>query len=144
MKHQNVYDLSKRYGPPVVNLRDAEIADSCGNESHAKLSVTHTVPEDVTKEQFDYYGWVYPFVERTDLLFYLYPIAKEYESDTTLDCIDSFLYSLDREINGLLDELTTDEREALIEGLNWIWDVGSDDYADWEQCLNLQEAVGLK
>jgi len=44
----------------------------------------------------DFYEWVYPFLKFEDLLFYLYPIALEFERTKSLDCIDSFLYSLDR------------------------------------------------
>lgn len=144
MKYPKVYELSKRYGPPIVDLRQAEILDSYGDESRTKVPVEHRVPEDVTREQFDYYGWIYPFVEPTDLLFYLYPIAREYEADKRLDCMDSFLYSLDRNVKPLLSQLPKEDQDALREGLRWIWDVGGDDWADWEQCPNLQEAIGLK
>ena len=144
MEYPNVHTLAKRYGPPKVDLQDAEILDSYGSEAHAQLPIMHHVPEDVTREQLDYYGWIYPFVEDTDLIFYLYPIAREYATDLSLDCIDSFLYTLEWRLERLLPTLTEEDEAALREGLLWIWDVGGTDYADWERCPTLQEFVGLK
>lgn len=143
MEYERVYELSKRYGPPKVDLREAEILDSYGSEAQAKVAVEHRVPEDVTREQLDYYGGVYAFVEETDLLFYLYPVAKAFADDLNLDCIDSFLYSLEWKIESLMAGLNEEDGEALKEGLLWIWEAGGTDYADWVQCPGLQEVIGL-
>ncbi len=72
-----------------------------------------------------------------DLLFYFYPLAREYEKDRSLDCIDSFLYSFDRHWKIQKKNVNTEDRMAIIEGLQWMWDVGGNDYADFEQCPNL-------
>jgi hypothetical protein len=51
------------------------IADDWGDESNAKLPITHEKPEDVTREHFDYYGALFSYMENSDLIFYLYPGA---------------------------------------------------------------------
>lgn len=69
MKYENIYSLSKRFAPPEIDLRKAQILDYSGDESYADLNVIHKKPDDVKREVFDYYGWVYPFMEPEDLLF---------------------------------------------------------------------------
>ena len=82
-------------------------------------------------------------MEPTDLLFYLYPVALEYSRDNGLECVDSFMYSLDRVVNDLLESLPDDDADALREGLRWLWDAGSPGMADWVQCKNLQSVIGV-
>ncbi|MEM7599816.1 MAG: hypothetical protein AAF357_00185 [Verrucomicrobiota bacterium] len=142
-RYPRVYALSKKYGPPKIDLRRAEIMDSYGNEWNATRSIDHRVPENVSREDLDAYGWVYPFMKFPDLLFYLYPIALEYEKDLCIDCIDSFMYSLDRCLPEEMSKLHEDDREGLIAGLMWIWTSGDSGYADWVQCPNLQKAIGV-
>lgn len=144
-RYPRVYAMSKRYGPPEINLRDAEILDSYGDESYATRPIEHTVPENVTREDLDFYGWVYAFMGFRDLLFYLHPIAFEYEKDVRMDCVDAFMYSLDRIIPDEMPKLVQEDREALLEGLNWMWNSGGggSDYSDWAQCPNLQKALGV-
>ena len=143
MKYEDVYNLSKKYSPPKVNLRDAMIMDSYGDETYAKRSIQHSKPEDVTREDFDYYGWVYPFMKFEDLLYYLYPIAAEFEKDQTLDCIDGFMYSLDRALPSKKHLLEVADAAALNAALRWIWELGGDNAADWRQCPNLQDEIGV-
>ena len=103
----------------------------------------HLKPEDVTREDFDYYGWVYPFMDFEDLLYYLYPIAVEFEKDPEMECIDSLLYSLDCVLpfrKSLLDEA---DAAAINAALLWIWESGGNDSADWSGCPNLQEEIGI-
>lgn len=144
MEHQRVYELSQRYSPPEVDLRQGRIADDYGSEDAAQLPICHQVPEDVTRAHFEYYGWVFPFLMDQDLLFYLYPIARVFAEDPALDCIDSFLYSLDTRLPKLIRELSDAEIDALKEGLVWIWDVGGDRGADWFACKKLQALCGLE
>ncbi|MFO0962650.1 MAG: hypothetical protein U0625_07045 [Phycisphaerales bacterium] len=144
MKHPKVYSLSRKHGPPKVDLRQAEILNAWGDNRWAKLAVAHKLPEDVTREQIAFYGWVYSFMEPTDLLFYLYPIAREFDADNSLHCIDSFLYSLDRHAPDLMSQLVREDREALREGLRWIWNSGGSEFADWEACPNLRKVMGLE
>ena len=143
MKYEDIYNLSKKYSPPKVNLRQAQILDDYGDDTYAKLLVNHDSPDKVKREEFDYYGWVYPFMEPEDLLFYLYAMVIEYENNKELDSIDSFMYSMDREINKLQKSLTEGEKEMLIKAFKVIWDVGNDDWADWYQCKNLQKLIGI-
>ncbi|MEL6815989.1 MAG: hypothetical protein AAFP03_14445 [Cyanobacteria bacterium J06598_3] len=143
MKYPEVYDLSCKFSPPKIDLRKAEILDSYGDDSYAKLPINHNQPENVKREEFDYYGWVYPFMEVEDLLFYFYAILIEYEKDKGLDCIDSFMYSMDRVILGLQNSLKVQDLEALKQGFIRIWEIGGDGYADWYQCPNLQKFIGI-
>ena len=144
MEHAAVYMLSKKYGPPRINLRDAELLDSYGDDSWAKRPINHRVPEDVSLEDLKYYGWVYAFMAFEDLLFYLYPVVIAFEQDQTLDCIDSLMYSLDRFIPTSSSKLSKTDQSALCEGLTWLWEVGSPGYADWVQCPNLQKFIGIE
>ena len=72
MNFEDIYNLSDKFAPPNVDLRKAQILDDYGDESYAQLIVNHKKPDDVNREEFDYYGWVYPFMEPEDLIFYLY------------------------------------------------------------------------
>ena len=144
MKYKDIYNLSAKFAPPKVDLRKAKILDDYGDESHAKLIVNHKKPDDVKREEFDYYGWIYPFMEPEDLIFYLYPMLIEYIKDDGIDCIDSYMYSMDREINNLLPKLSKEEITALKKAFKEIWEIGSgDDWNDWYQCNNLQKFIGV-
>ena len=92
MEYNEIYNLSKDFGPPKINLRQGRILDDYGSESFAKMQVNHEKPDDVKLEELDYYGWVYPFIEPIDLIFYLYPLLVEFKKDMALDCFDSFMY----------------------------------------------------
>ena len=52
-------------------------------------------------------------MEFKDLIFYLYPIAREYELDLSVDFIDPFLYSLDTWTTKAEDCFTRDDHYAL-------------------------------
>ncbi len=143
MEHEDIYNLSNRFSPPKIDLRKAQVLDDYGDDTYAKKQVNHNKPDDVKREEFDYYGWVYPFMEPEDLLFYLYAMVREYKNNKDLDCIDSFMYSMDREINGLQSILTEDENQVLKHAFSLIWGVGGDDWADWFQCKNLQQLIGI-
>jgi len=43
MNHPLVYELSKRHGPPRIDLRKAEIMDSYGFEGRATLAINHRI-----------------------------------------------------------------------------------------------------
>jgi hypothetical protein len=143
MHQKRVFNLSSKYGPPRIDLRMAEIMDSYGDESQATHKINHRIPDDVSRADLDFYGWIYPYLNFEDLLFYLYPIALEFERTKSLDCIDSFLYSLDRLISTESPKLPTEDQQALLDGLRWIWNSAPLGYADWVQCPNLQIAIGV-
>ncbi|NJO52950.1 MAG: hypothetical protein HC840_30140 [Leptolyngbyaceae cyanobacterium RM2_2_4] len=142
MLHPTVYSLSRKYGPPEIDLRKAEIMDSYGDETYAARPINHRVTEDVSRDDFDYYQWVFAFMGFKDLLFYLYPIALEYERDKCLNCVDSFMYSLNRFMPEELAQLSAEDQQGVLDGLRWIWDAAPLGYADWVQCPNLQAAIG--
>ena len=145
MKYEDIYNLSDKYAPPKVDLRKAQILDDYGDESYAKIIVNHNKPDDVKREELDYYGWVYPFMESEDLIFYLYPMLIEYEKDRKIDCIDSFMYSIDREIDNLLSKLSEEESQVLKKAFEEIWKFGRNgDLNDWYQCENIQKFIGVK
>jgi len=144
MKYEDIYNLSLRFSPPKIDLRKVQILDDYGDESFAKLVVNHKKPDDVKREEFDYYGWIYPFMEPEDLLFYLYAIVIEYGNDKEIDCIDSFMYSMDREI-GILQQTLTDEENSVVKNaFHKIWEIGGDEHADFAQCKNLQKLISIK
>ena len=120
MKYENVYKLSSRYSPPKISLRDARILDDYDDERNAKRAINHKIPDDVTHGDFEYYAWEFSFMEFEDLLFYFYSLALEYEKDKTIECIDSFMYSLDRILPSKKLSLTQEDINAIHEGLRWI------------------------
>jgi len=143
IEYQEIYNLSKSYGPPKINIRQGQIMDDYGDDSLSKLQINHVKPDDVTLEELEYYRWPYPFLKPRDLLFYLYPLLVEFKKDMTLDCFDSFMYSMDWVINDLQKELSSDQVNILKNAFLEIWDLGGDGFADWSGCLNLQKFVGL-
>lgn len=143
MEHKDIYNLSMKFAPPKVDLRKAQILDDFGDESYAKLVVNHKKPDDVKREEFDYYGWIYPFMEPNDLLFYLYAIVIEYSKDRQIDCIDSFMYSMDRELANIQLHLSVGDKETLEKAFRIIWEIGGDGYADFAQCENIQKLIGI-
>lgn len=119
MKYPSVYDLSSRYGPPGTNLRQARIRDYHGDASFAPRPVRHRHPEDVSREDLEYYHDVFAFMEFRDLLFYLYPVAFECEKDSRLP-IFFYLGFLERSL-GQVRSLPAGDQEAVFNGLRWIW-----------------------
>ena len=118
--------------------------DSYGDTSSATRPISHRIPADVSREDLDFYPWVYPFLSFQDLLFYLYPVALEYEKDRELECIDSFMYSLENCIEDEALRLSVEDLEVLELGLKWIWTTGGTEFAPWCQCPSLKKAIGVK
>ncbi|MFK8049602.1 MAG: hypothetical protein AB8B81_14345 [Halioglobus sp.] len=143
MQYQDIYNLSKSFGPPKISLRDGQILDDYGSEKFSKLPIDHKSPDDVKLEEIEYYGWVYPFLEPRDLIFYLYPLLVEFQKDMSLDCFDSFMYSMDRELEGLLESLSSEQVATLKSAFELVWNLGGDDGSDWFGCPNLQKFIGI-
>ena len=144
MEYGNIYKLSKKFAPPKVDLRKAQILDDYGDESFSKLFVSHINPEDVKRKEFDYYISVYSFMEPEDLIFYLYPMLNEYKRDNKIEGIQSFMYSMDREIDNLILKLSREDKEVLKSALQEIWKIGnSNDFDEWYQCKNIQKFIGV-
>lgn len=132
MKYEKVYQLSKSYGPPEWDLQSAEIADEWGDNKYAQREINHNSPEDVSKEDFLYYTQIYVHMDLESLLFYLYPIALEYEKDSRLwDRVDSFIYALNCKAPEKFNELKDSEIEALSDGLLWIYEAHGEGDKDW-------------
>lgn len=144
MEYGNIYKLAKKFSPPKVDLRKAQILDDYGDETYAKLIVRHVNPEDVKRNEFDYYVWVYPFMEPEDLIFYLYPMINEYNRDNEIEGIQSFMYSMDKELDNLILKLSKEDKEILKSALQEIWKIGnSNDFDEWYQCKNIQKFIGV-
>jgi hypothetical protein len=143
-RYPRVYTFSESYGPPRIDLRRAKILDDYGDDQWSTLEVCHRYPKDVSRKELDHYAWVYPFMEFRDLLFYLYPVALEYERNPTCDFVHSFLYSLDSGFEEGVAELSDEDREALKAGLIWIWSDWGSDYAPWWQCKQLSEFIHVE
>ncbi len=143
MEHEETYHLSLKFSPPKIDLRQAQILDAYGDESYAQRVLNHKKPENVSREDFDYYGWVYPFMEPEDLLFYLYAMVVEFSKDKKIDCIDSFMYAVDKELPVLQKKLTHDDKAALKNAFKTIWSIGGNDDTDFAQCKNIQELIDI-
>lgn len=146
MNHPHVYELSKKHGPPRIDLRTAWIMDCHGDDTFAGEPLRHRVPEDVSRQDLDRYQAVYAFMEFKDLLFYLYPVAAELERDNSLFCIESFLWSLDGYVPTESALLPAADQQAFLEGLKWVWGsapIGSPEFPDWYHCPHLQAAIGV-
>jgi len=143
MKYKDIYDLSMKFAPPKIDLRKAQILDDYGDETCAKLLIHHKKPNDVKRKEFDYYGWVYPFMEPNDLLFYLFAIVIEFKKDNEIECIDSFMYSMDREVLELKSTLSKEEIKTLTNAFQIIHEQDINANIDWVQCKNLQKLIGI-
>lgn len=142
-RYPRVYRFSESFGPPRIDLRRARILDDYGDDTWATLPINHKIPNDVTRKELDFYAWVYSFMNFDDLLFYLYPVTREYERDPNGDFVYSYLYSLDMALPGNLGSLQEPELEALKSGLTWIWSHWGTDYAPWCQCKHLSAFIGV-
>lgn len=67
MNHKDTCNLSIKFAPPKIDLRKAQIPDNNGDDSYAQLLVNHKKPDDARRQEFDYYEWIYSFMEPGDL-----------------------------------------------------------------------------
>lgn len=135
--------FSAKFAPPKIDLREAEINDSYGDESYATIPIDHKKPEDVKLEELNHYGSVWPFMEFTDKLFYLYSVFKAYSEDPEVWFIDSFLYSLDIALTKGQKKLIKEEIEELSFALNYAYNAWPIYHADWAQCPVLQNFLNV-
>lgn len=70
--------LSKRFAPPRINLLQARLDDDYGRTECIEVEVTHQHPEEVTVQELDYYGDVWPFLCPESSLFYLYAVLSAF------------------------------------------------------------------
>lgn len=143
VQYDDIYKLSKSFGPPKNTLGERHILVDYGREASANRRLDHNYPEDVKLEEIEHYGWVYPFLEPPDLIFYLYPLLVEFQKKMSLHCFDSYMYSMDRELEGLLEGLSGAQIATLKSAFELVWDLGGSDWADWFGCPNLQKFVGV-
>jgi len=141
-KWNSVYELSFRHSPPQTDIRKANILDDYGNEAYSTHPVSHQAPEDVSREDLQFYWRGWSFMEMSDLLFYLYPVASHFEANRHLKCIDFFLYTLDLN-SDKLKTLPEADQKGIESGLKWIWEVDGGEFADLGNCLGLQRIIGL-
>ena len=128
-----VYALSAKFGPPQVDLRQAELLDGYGESEYAQRHVSHGRPWDVSRADLDYYPRVFAFMTETpaDLLFYLWPVAYHFAADPALEASESFLFNFDDRIGDLWPALTEPDRAAAVEGLRWIREADPYDSEFW-------------
>lgn len=77
-------------------------------------------------------------------IYYLYQLLIEYKKDREIDCIDSFMYAMDREINNLLPGLNEEEFKVLKNAFKIMWTLdSSDNFNECYQCENTQKFIGV-
>ena len=139
-----LYGLSSKYGPPSIDLKNGRIMDDYGDTSCAKVSVKHKIPEDVSREELDYYHDVYAFLNPEDLIFYLYPMWHEFKNDPSLNCIDNFVYSLEAGIDYLLTEIDESDIKIVSRALFDLLLTGPSGDPDYYQCPKLQNLMKIR
>ena len=140
----SLFVLSERFGPPVVNLRQGRILDDHGSECCAPIEVDHRKPTDVTRKELEAYSDVWVFLKPRDLLFYLHPVATEFCKNTSLNCIDHFMYTFNDALPELQELLTKEEQNVLKMAFEEIWEAGGIYEADWDYCENLQHLIEFR
>ena len=93
-----LYELSKKYAPPVINLRQAEIMDSYGDEEYAKIQLNHVNPEDVKLEELLYYNQAWGFMNAKDLLFYAYAVTTFADSGDKI-FVEMYIYTIEQRLS---------------------------------------------
>lgn len=143
MHHPRVYELSTRHGPPKTDLRIGDIMDDWGDDARATRPINHQVPEDVSREDLDFYQHGFPYMSFTDMLFYLYPVALENEKETGEYWVDSLLGCIDYRLPDEWGKLSEEDQSALKEGLQWIFETDTERKEDsgWDLWPNLLEIV---
>lgn len=139
-----VHDLSTSFAPPRMNLRTAARLDSpYGDDNFTFRDINHREISDVTRADLDFYAWCFSYMDFPSLLFYLYPVASHYEADNALECVDPFLYSLERFVPNCSSSLLALQQSAIYSGVRWIRDSCKSNPADFSACPNLRSAIGL-
>ncbi len=134
------YALSKAFAPPRVNLRQGEIADAYGDESYCTRLIRHVLPQDPTEEDFRFYSNCYPYMERTDLLYYFYSVCRSISTPE----LDGYFYTLSRNLPELIEVINEEQRLHLFCGLLALW---TEDWAqtlDWMGCPELLKFLGVQ
>ena len=127
-----------------MNLRTSARLDCpYGDDASVSRDIDHRHPDDVTRDDMDFYVWCFSYRDFPSLLFYLYPIAREYEVDKGLECIDLFLYTLDQCLPSEADKLPAMHQSTIHTGFRWICASGGDWSADFAACPNLCAVIDL-
>ena len=112
--------ISERFSPPRINLRDGRILDDYGDTRSAELPIAHRYVGDVKANELDKYNDVWPFLNAEDLLFYLYPVLKDFDSNPQCEHIDRYLYSLDSEWSVVEALLGKSDAVVVLETLEYL------------------------
>lgn len=95
---KDCYELSIKYAPPKINMRDAKILDYYGDDSYCTHIVNHKNPDDVTLKDHLKYGLdCWAFMDGKSLLFYFYTIIKNKLKEIVVED-EFFFYSLNRKL----------------------------------------------
>ncbi len=139
MENSLAYQLSLDFSPPTMDLRQACILDSHGDESWCAHPIDHRLPNDVSHKDLNAYPDVFAFMGFSDLLFYLYPVALHAGKDSETAYVDFFLCSLDGKYEDQLpSSLDLKQRQGIIEALKWLQSKGELDQVTLDQCTHLK------
>ena len=137
-----IYIFSKKYSPPKTTLKDAEIMSEWGETQLEDREVDHSDPGNVSREEIEFYTMVYSFLEFEDFLFYLYPMAREFEKDKDFDNMEFFITSFDSVLNKNLKKLNEEDHQTLKRALLWLSELHPIEYSGIDETLNIQKFIG--
>ncbi len=145
-RYPRVYELSLKYGPPSIDLYQADVLDCYGDASFCRgPKVNHRTPCDVSREELNYYGtFSFSFMGFRDLLFYLHPVAFFSEIDPEGELANFYLMSLDSKYTQGVEKLREEDRSALRAGIEWMWFSGDERFGMWSFCSTLKKAIGIE
>ena len=140
---KDLLKYSSAFGPPKLNLRDAQIISSYGRKDSAKLEINHNSPADVKDHEIDYYSYsVFSFMNLKDLIFYTYAIFQKHKAEGDYTHMDFLLYGYERNMDELKELLTSDLKSIFISSCNELFNLHGFEAA-WEQCPNLSKFIGI-
>ena len=133
---------SSLFGPPKVDLREAQIKDCYGDEKYAQVPIHHIDPTDVTFEELDYYGrLVYAFMNFSDVVFYTYSVFVNFEKDYEFEHMDFLLYNYDRYTESL-EQLPSKSFQILKDSCHYLFSLHGY-HADWEGAKTFSKLMGI-
>lgn len=144
MELANLYEFSKSFAPPKMNLRQACIMDCWGDDRSATMPTNHNLPEDVLIEELNFYpqGWFY--MDIGSLLFYAYSVFKFHDdpaSNSAWGCgVDTYFSSLENKFDALVKQESID---ILFESIRIMWNE-KPYFFDLEDCPKFRKTLGIR
>lgn len=145
-----VYQLSARYAPPRVSVRDAQVIDDHGT-GFDNCPINHRTPADVTREDLDDYpGSVWTFMDLESQLFYLHAIASlfialpwpEVLNARFAGSVECYLFLLNQRLQSEYATLSRKDQSAITEAVFRIYQREERAFQEaLSSCLFLQDLV---